>query len=101
MTGLWVRAHFRSKMQQAAEIGGEAWETDILLSSMRNVVDRLRKSLTLPRDLVDAFKGMMEYENIALPAKQMGKAAALSLAKARRAKRLSLNSRGIDEGLRV
>ena len=84
VTGLWVRAHFRSKMQQAAEIGGEAWETDILLSSMRNVVDRLRKSLTLPRDLVDAFKGMMEYENIALPAKQMGEAAALSLAKGER-----------------
>ena len=73
-----------ARIQQAAEIGGEACETDMHPSSMRNVVGHLRKSLTRPRDLVDAFKEMLSEEDIVLPAEQMAEAVALSLAKGER-----------------
>ena len=83
ITGLWVRADFRSKMQKA-EHDGVAWETDIPASDMRTVVAYLRKSFTLPSNLVDVFKEMIRVEQIALPVEQMAEAAALSLANGER-----------------
>ena len=74
LTGLWGRAyHYRS-----------AKKVVVAASEMRKMVADLRKKGARDQGLVDAFKEMLSEEDIVLPAEQIAKAAALSLAKGER-----------------